>query len=287
MGRMNKDICKMGIIGPRCRERFLPRLPGGPLTRMGVALAGISDLKGRYCIARPRPGFGLLLGTLDGEARLTTLTGKKRLVPGDLLLAPPGSTYRYELVPKQPWNIAWFHVVPSKRIPWEPAREPRVFPCEALAKLAQEMEDLLGEMQRVQPLQAEARYAKEAYLAVLVERLILPEHHVPLPSPQVRCLDTLFGRVQAELSHPWTLEKLASRVGYSAGHLNRLCRQHFGRPALKQLHALRMTAAAGLLRQSGQTLRVIALQVGYTDEFAFSVAFKRHFGLPPSELRKG
>jgi AraC-like DNA-binding protein len=287
MARMNKGICKTSIIGPRCRERFLPLLPSGPLRRLGVALSGISDLKGRYCISRRQARYGLLLGTLDGEARLTTFQGRQTLMPGDLLLAPPGSTYCYELIPKKSWTIAWLHVVPSQRIPWEPAEVPRVISCPTLPKLAREMEDLLDETQRAQPLQAEARYAKEAYLAVLTERLIVPEHHVTLPSPQVQCLKTLFEKVRADLSHPWTLEELAARAGYSAGHLNRLCRQHFGKPAMKQLHSLRMTAAAELLRQSNQTLRAVARQVGYTDEFAFSVAFKRHFQLPPSRMRNG
>lgn len=287
MGNMNKNLFKMNIIGPRCRERFLTSLSGGPLQQLGVSLAGISDLKGRYRIARRESRYGVLLGTLDGEARLTTLEGPRTLQSGDLLLAPPGSTYRYELIPKKSWTIAWFHVVPSKRIPWEPSEHVRVPPRETLTKLAREMEDLLFEMQRSQPLQAEARHAKEAYLAVLVKRLILPEHRAILHSAQVQCLDTLFERVRADLSHPWTLEELADRAGYSAGHLNRLCRQYFGRPAMKQLHVLRMTAAAGILRQSDETLRSIARQVGYTDEFAFSVAFKRHFGLPPRELRKG
>jgi AraC-like DNA-binding protein len=284
---MDKNLFKTNIIGPKCRERFLPLLPGGPLQQLGVRLAGISDLKGRYCISRRRTRFGLLLGTMAGEARLTTLEGRRRLCPGDLLLGCPGSTYSYELTPKTPWTIAWFHLVPSKRIPWEPSDVPLVSPCETLDKLACEMEDVLAEVRRAQPLQTEARHAKEAYLTVLLERLILPERYAPLPSLQVQCLDTLFEQVRVKLSHAWTLGELAVRAGYSAGHLNRLCRQHFGRPALKQLHAIRMTAAAELLRQSEQTLRAVARQVGYTDEFAFSVAFKRHFGLPPSKLRKG
>jgi transcriptional regulator GlxA family with amidase domain len=108
-----------------------------------------------------------------------------------------------------------------------------------------------------------------------------------LPSVQQQCLDALFAQVETHLAHPWTLGELASRAGYSPGHLNRLCRLAFGRPALKHLHSLRMTTAAGILRQTNQTVRSVAQQVGYTDEFAFSVAFKRHFHLPPSRLRQG
>ncbi|MBN1556005.1 MAG: helix-turn-helix transcriptional regulator [Phycisphaerae bacterium] len=263
----------------------MPFLPGGPLQQLGVTFSGISDLKGRYCISRLQCRFGLLLGTLEGQARLRTLEDQRTLLPGDLLLAGPGSSYCYELMPKKTWKIAWFHITPSGRIPWEPSEHPRVRACDMLDRIAREMEDLFSEVRRVRYLQAEARHAKESYLAVLLERLLQVDRQ-PLASSQIQCLDTLFAQVRAKLAHPWTLQELAARAGYSAGHLNRLCREHFGRAALKQLHVLRMTAAIGILRQSDQTLRAVAHQVGYTDEFAFSVAFKRHFGVSPGKLRK-
>jgi AraC-like DNA-binding protein len=47
----------------------------------------------------------------------------------------------------------------------------------------------------------------------------------------------------------------------------------------------RMTTAARLLRDTGLPLPRIARQVGYGSPFAFSHAFKRHFGITPGRYR--
>lgn len=45
-----------------------------------------------------------------------------------------------------------------------------------------------------------------------------------------------------------------------------------------------MTLAADLLREPGATVASVARRVGYADGFAFSNAFKRVRGVPPSSL---
>ncbi|MEV0828172.1 helix-turn-helix domain-containing protein [Nonomuraea rubra] len=45
-----------------------------------------------------------------------------------------------------------------------------------------------------------------------------------------------------------------------------------------------MTIAADLLRTPGTTVTAVARRFGYADGFAFSNAFKRLRGMPPSDL---
>jgi AraC-like DNA-binding protein len=47
-----------------------------------------------------------------------------------------------------------------------------------------------------------------------------------------------------------------------------------------------MTTAARLLRHSDAPLGTIAGMVGYTSEFAFATAFKRHHGTAPGKYRR-
>jgi AraC-like DNA-binding protein len=47
-----------------------------------------------------------------------------------------------------------------------------------------------------------------------------------------------------------------------------------------------MGRASLLLARSPRTIESIAADVGYGDPFAFSVAFKRQFGVPPSAYRR-
>jgi AraC-like DNA-binding protein len=47
-----------------------------------------------------------------------------------------------------------------------------------------------------------------------------------------------------------------------------------------------MTTAAGLLRHTDAPVGTIAGRVGYTSEFAFAAAFKRHHGTAPGRYRR-
>ena len=89
----------------------------------------------------------------------------------------------------------------------------------------------------------------------------------------------------AEPAQPWTIESLSDRCHVSRATLARRFRQVVGEPPITFLTNHRMALAADLLQRRGQTLATIAAQVGYTDPFAFSVAFKRNRGASPSDFR--
>jgi AraC-like DNA-binding protein len=59
-----------------------------------------------------------------------------------------------------------------------------------------------------------------------------------------------------------------------------------GEPPLTYVTRWRMTTAARILRQQDVTLAAVARQVGYTSEFAFAKAFKRHYGQAPGHYRR-
>lgn len=89
----------------------------------------------------------------------------------------------------------------------------------------------------------------------------------------------------AEPARPWTIESLSDRCHVSRATLARRFREVVGEPPITFLTNHRMALAADLLQHRGQTLATVAAQVGYTDPFAFSVAFKRNRGSSPSDFR--
>jgi len=273
----------MHMIGPRCRERFLSLLAKGPLAELGVRQSGISDLRGHYYMSRPQPSFFLLLGTLAGQAQLQTETGERLLKTGDVLFAPAGVPYRYDTLRGKRWRIIWFHFQPPS---WMQAfKSVRITSTALLPKLTEEAEDILKETSVSTFLAMQARRAKEAYISVMIERLF----HQDQPGKQGRyepIIYQLWRRVMEDLPRLWTLADLATIAGFSAGHLNRICRQYYGRPAMKQLTLWRLEHAAHILRHGELKIDAIAGLCGYANAFAFSVAFKRHFGCPPSRFEK-
>jgi AraC-like DNA-binding protein len=47
-----------------------------------------------------------------------------------------------------------------------------------------------------------------------------------------------------------------------------------------------MQRAAALLQQPGVMVKTVALDLGFSDPFHFSRAFKRHFGVTPARVAK-
>ncbi|WP_327352528.1 AraC family transcriptional regulator [Streptomyces sp. NBC_01304] len=93
--------------------------------------------------------------------------------------------------------------------------------------------------------------------------------------------------IQDDPAHSWTVAGLAEKAGVSRAALARNFTELVGEPPMAYLTGWRLALAADLLRDTEQTLASIARQVGYGSAFALSVAFKRVYGISPTEHRDG
>lgn len=81
------------------------------------------------------------------------------------------------------------------------------------------------------------------------------------------------------------LDEIARAVKVHPVHLAREYRQHYKRTVGERLRELRFGVACKDLRNTSRSIVEIALSAGYSDQSHFSVAFKKHLGLTPSEYR--
>jgi AraC-like DNA-binding protein len=84
----------------------------------------------------------------------------------------------------------------------------------------------------------------------------------------------------------WTLDSLARDVGLSRSALAERFTQFVGQPPMQYLANWRMQLAANYLGSGTDSVAAIAQRVGYESEAAFSRAFKKTVGTPPSAWRK-
>lgn len=87
-------------------------------------------------------------------------------------------------------------------------------------------------------------------------------------------------------AEPWTLEFLARRLNVSRATLAARFRSVVGEPPMTYLTNWRMLLASELLADPHRTTARIAGEIGYGSPFALSTAFKRRFGVSPSEYRR-
>ena len=83
-----------------------------------------------------------------------------------------------------------------------------------------------------------------------------------------------------------TLSRLADRLGYSAYHLSRRFREIAGMSFRAYLQGRRLSFALKEVRDTEQTLLAIAVKYGFSSHEAFSRAFRRMWGVTPSQYRR-
>ena len=92
--------------------------------------------------------------------------------------------------------------------------------------------------------------------------------------------------VRANLTHDWTLEELATRVGCSASKLLSAFKQQTGAPPHAFLISCRIVRAKEMLAAGPQTVASVATDLGFATPQHFAAQFKLATGLTPREWRQ-
>lgn len=96
----------------------------------------------------------------------------------------------------------------------------------------------------------------------------------------------VIGLIHRRPEEPWTVERLAEEVHASRSTFAAKFTAVVGCPPLQYLTECRMRNAKALLRETQLGMKAIARKVGYSNEAAFSNAFKRVTGTSPGGYRK-
>lgn len=271
-----KDLCETHSLGPATREWLAVgrQVPTFQFTR--TIAAGYTEARPGYAFVRHNPPFSQILACTHGEGQVLIDGAWRRCPAGSAYITAPRSLCAYHVRPGGRWSVCWVIYEKGTRLPSiEPGQPPRLVPVEATG-LQLTIEGLCHEAG------AEAEPATLEVWAALLHRQVL---RLLQPGGGDLRLGQLWLAVRHDLAGAWNLARMARCAGMSEESLRRLCLQQVGRPPLSHLTHLRMLFAADLLSCTREKVSSIATRVGYGDAFAFSNAFKREMGLPPSFYR--
>jgi AraC-like DNA-binding protein len=82
----------------------------------------------------------------------------------------------------------------------------------------------------------------------------------------------------------WTLDQVAQSCHINEAYLCRLFKRFAHQSPYQYLLRLKMNHAAVSLSEHGKLVKQVADEIGYDDEFHFSRAFKKVFGMPPMQF---
>jgi AraC-like DNA-binding protein len=88
------------------------------------------------------------------------------------------------------------------------------------------------------------------------------------------------------MTRPWTVAQLAKEAALSRSAFFERFSRAVGVAPMEYLLAWRMALAKNLLRRKEGGVAEVAERVGYGSASAFSVAFTRHVGLPPTRYAR-
>lgn len=268
-------------VDEQCRERIccdalLPALGEG-----GLWLVGCSELAGHYVIERRFARVHTFLLTLEGEGALFGPEGAVTLSAGQWALIPAGHALQYYLPSDSPrWRLLW--VLMHSGPVWDGAAHGWRHGCTSQhPQLLHTFENLFAEQER---------FADPALSSLLVQQFGLYLHRLIDKGERARPGElqwqTLAAALSAELGRAWSVAQMAQILHLSARQLHRLCREQGKTTPMGLLGQLRLREAALLLASTRLPLKVVAARCGFANEYHFSTAFKRRYGLAPSHYRQ-
>lgn len=99
-----------------------------------------------------------------------------------------------------------------------------------------------------------------------------------------KTVEIFLGRLAFALDRDWTLDDMAAECGLSRTRFAHYCTLITNQTPIKYLRQLRLKHAAALItREPHRSLTDIALSSGFGSSQYFSNAYKREFGVPPSQ----
>jgi AraC-like DNA-binding protein len=279
--RMPADFREIQHIGADTPEQIVPGRACPALATHRIGLTGLTDAGRGYRIGRHAPSFAQVLVTTGGEGRVWIDDGFVPIRPGEAYLSPACAPCAIHTVPGTRWQFCWVHyrepVGQRAMIVGDASRCVRTdgwFIATAILGLYREW--VSGGSA---PGTAPAMDRWVELLQSYVTRLVRPDAADSL-------LRAVWERVDARLDHPWTLLQLSRLAGLSIESLRQHSLRETGRPPMAHVTQLRLSRAAVMLQTTTHPVAAIAAAVGYATEAAFSTAFKRVFGTPPSAYRR-
>ncbi len=276
MIQTNTDLRETHIIGSNTREYIISPRMCQALSVYHMLLLGISYAYPPFGFVRLRPAMSQLLICLEGTGDVLVDGQWVRCTPGTAYLTPHGICHAYRASNEALWKVCWITYNDQSVVqPVISVDRPLLLEVEA-QELVMVIEGLYHECMG---------QAEEAVLHQWTRLVQVYAQRILGQKQSDGRLLRLWKMVDARLAHHWSSEELAEHAGISSEHLRRLCQQQSGHSPMRHVTAMRMQRAMALLTSDSYSIAAIALSVGYENSFAFSTAFKRYVGMPPSVYR--
>lgn len=266
-------------------RRYYLDLQPKPAREITVVCGGAERVRPDYVIQRRTFPYFAVEFVAEGEGAVTLAGKDYRLRPGVVFAYGPGVPHAIRTEPARPMLKYYVDFVGRRakelleRSPVRPGRFAQV-------STPGEIREIFEALQRNGA--GESPYGP-ALCAALIPVLILKisERAVPAGATDPRALATYQrarGLIDERFLEFKTLEEAARAAGVNLSYLCRLFQRFDHQTPYRHLLHLKMNRAAQLLLDRGMLVKEAAAELGFSDPFNFSRAFRSVFGLSPEKF---
>ena len=123
-------------------------------------------------------------------------------------------------------------------------------------------------------------------LAAAVDRVVRPPDVAVPTGARVAAVKRIFAVLERTVTQVPALTTLAAMAGMSRSHFSRTFHAVAGLALRDYVRDLRLKRAYELMRTPGMSLTAVAVAAGFYDLPHFNKAFRRRFGMSPTEFRR-
>jgi AraC-like DNA-binding protein len=242
--------------------------------------------------------FEVCLG-FAGNGRFTVNGVDHRVAAGTAFVARPGEVHEIVSDHDDPLGIAFWgftllpgqQAAPSRPGWWRGLTDTgRPAVSDQLGTMPSTIAALASEVAKPRSGRGPVLAGLGSMLVVETARAFADPDDLALSSPTIDHRSVVVAAMERylldNLARPLTVRHVAAVAHLSERHAERLFRAQTGEPLNAALRRLRLERAAGMLLESTAPVTRIARDCGYPEIRAFSTAFRRHYGLPPTEFRR-
>ena len=211
---------------------------------------------------------------------------------GDAFFIPPGVHCAYKSDDLDPWVYTWVGFAGMKAETY--VRNAGFSLEKPVGHIAQseEIYALVNQILDCRNMDFSSELRRDAYLMLIFSILIRNYESVSFaeginrhgddPDYVVKALDFTEHHYERNIR----IGELAAFLGVSRSHFSATFKKCVGCSIQEYIVSLRMSKAAGLLRDTAMPVYAVANAVGYSDQLAFSKIFKQKFDVSPLAYRR-
>jgi len=220
------------------------------------------------------------LRTLGGMG-IVKIDGIDEIVvkPGTLLFFEHSKVRRYNCIGDD-WDFWWFEFTSNGGLGF-PLNELII-----LKALEDELENCKTCLELLRKNNTASNRVASATFSLILSKWMLSFEYNKNYNPHRESIEKILDYLNVNLDSNLSIKQMANMAGLCERRFRQVFEIVTGLSPKKYVELLRMRTAEGLLKHTHISINEISITLGYASQFHFSKAFKKVYGISPSQYRK-